>query len=247
MNKPYKFDETQAYGEFKPLPAGGYVCKIMGVEETVSKNGKDMLNISLDIAEGEFAGRFAEMYRTDTRPKEEKKWGCIAYQLVFDPTDGRSTNRGFKTFCTAAEESNAGFAITWGDRFASCFKGKYIGVIFRREEYLGNDNKPHWSTKPISFRSVETIRKGVEVPEDKPLPQNNAAQTYSGYPANGGMNVNINAADDPFMTPAQPQTIAQQKQTAPVTRNPSAVTNAPTAVDLSDFEEIPVNESDLPF
>ena len=45
MNKPNDFDNVQAFGEYTPLPAGGYVCRIMGVEETVSSNGKAMIII----------------------------------------------------------------------------------------------------------------------------------------------------------------------------------------------------------
>ena len=230
VNKPEDFDTVQGYGEFKPLPAGGYVCRIMGVEETVSQSGRDMLKISLDIAEGEFKGRFAEMYRSDTRP--DKKWGCIAYQLIYDPTDGKSTNRGFKSFCTAAEESNQGFVIQWGNNFAACFKNRTIGVVFRREQYIGNDALPHWSTKPLSFRDAKKIRKGdFQVPEDKPLP-NQPAPAYSGYPPAAGTAY----AADPFAPPQNIQPAAAQAQhTQPM--------NVPG---LGDFEEI-ISDGDLPF
>ena len=222
MNKPQDYDQTQAFGEYKPLPAGGYVCRIMAVEETTSQNGNDMLKISLDIAEGEFKNRFADMYRSDTR--QDKKWGCVAYQLVYDTNGG--TNRGFKSFCTAAEESNPGFTIQWGPAFGECFKNRLIGAIFGREEYIGNDSKAHWSTKPKFFRSADKIRKGdFEVPEDKPLPNQQSAANYSGYPAPA-------QTADPFAVPSQPVPAAQQKG-APVPG-------------LADFEEI-IPESDLPF
>jgi len=222
MDKPYGYDETQALGEYKALPAGGYVCRIMAVEETKSQSGNDMLKISLDIAEGEFRNRFADMYRSNTRP--DKKRGCVAYQLVYDTSGG--TNRGFKSFCTAAEESNPGFTIQWGPAFGKCFQNRLIGVIFGREEYIGNDGKAHWSTKPKFFRSAEKIRKGdFEVPEDKYLPNSQPAANYSGYPAAA-------QTADPFAVPPQPVPAAQQ-HTAP-------------APGLEDFTEI-IPDGDLPF
>ena len=218
MNRPNDYEKVQALGEYVELPAGGYVCRIMSVEETTSQSGRDMLKISLDIAEGDYKNRFAYMYRNDTR--EEKKWGCVSYQLVYDPFDGKSTNKGFKAFCTAAEESNPGFNIQWGNAFAGCFKNRLIGVIFRREEYLGTDGKLHWSTKPLSFRNVEKIRKGdFKIPEDK-HDTANQTPTYGGYPAPSGYS-------------------APTGYTAP----PAAKSPAPG---LDDFVEI-IPDSDLPF
>lgn len=166
MLKPRDYDNTTAYGEFTPLELGGHICVIKSVEETKSKSGKDMLIISLDTApQDKQPGYYTDMWRQDTR--EEKKWGCRVFQMVYDQ-DGR-TNRGFKTFCTAAERSNNGFQIQWGDGFAACFKNKLIGGVFGREEYIGSDGKSHWAIKCVQIRSVEAIQEGVEVPEDRRL------------------------------------------------------------------------------
>lgn len=100
MQKPNDYETTAIYGDFKALPSGGYVCRIMGVEETKSQRNNDMLKISLDIFEGEYKGYYADKYRSDTRM--DKKWGCVAFQLVYDTVNPNMTNRGFKTFCTAA-------------------------------------------------------------------------------------------------------------------------------------------------
>ncbi|MCM1523427.1 MAG: hypothetical protein NC120_03110 [Ruminococcus sp.] len=168
MNKPQDFDTVQSYSERIPLPAGGYVCRIMQVVETASRSGAEMINISLDISEGEYANYFTNAYRNDTR--QDKKWGCIAYQLTRDPVNQNTTNKGFKTFITAVCESNSGFVIPWGNNFGPGFKGKTVGVIFRRDEYLGADNKKHLYTKPFRFCSADTVRSGkFNIPEDKLL------------------------------------------------------------------------------
>ena len=181
MNKPQDYDTVQEYTGQTPLPPGGYVCRIMQVLETTAKSsGAPMLKIRLDIAEGEHKDCFAGLYRADTNP--DKKWKCVVNQLVYDPNNANTTNRGFKSFTTSAEKSNQGFVIQWGDRFGECFKNKLVGVVFRREQYVSDyDGSLQFSTKPAFFRSVEEIRKGVPIPADKLL--DGTTQPYSPQPA----------------------------------------------------------------
>lgn len=221
MNKPYDYDTTQAYTGQAPLPPGGYVCRVMQVLETTAKSsGAPMLKISLDIAEGEYKDRFAGLYRADT--SSDRKWKCVANQLVYDPNNTNSTNKGFKSFTTSVEKSNQGFVIQWGDRFAECFKNKLVGVVFRREQYVSDyDNSLQFSTKPAFFRSVEDIRNGVPVPADKLI--DGTTQPYSPQ---------ASPAPHPTQTASAPQ------QNAP----------APDVSfgDLSDFEEV-IGNVKLPF
>lgn len=174
MNKPNNWDNTTTYGDFEPLELGGHVCKIMKVEETKSRGGKDMIVISLDIAEGDQEGYYANQYRNDKR--DNKKWGCMVYQLVED-NEG-NTNRGFKTFIDAVAKSNIGFDPNkiWDDKFALYFKDKLIGGVFGREQYINRNGELKWSTKCMHFRDVDTVREGVAVPEDKYLPENKPQQ-----------------------------------------------------------------------
>lgn len=181
MEKPRDYDNVQGYGDYAKLPAGGYVCRIMSVEETVSKaKGSQMIVISLDIAEGEYKDFYAARYRNDNRPN--KKWGCMAYQLIYDTKKTNSTNPGFKTFNTSVEESNNGYMTQWGVNYAAALKGKLVGVLFGREEFVANDGSHRWNTKPMFFRSVDTIRSGkYETPKDKPL-YDNPASNYAPAP-----------------------------------------------------------------
>ena len=167
MKRPNNWENTQAYGDFEPLELGGHICKIMSVEEMTSRTGKEMIKISLDIAEGEQAGYYAEQYRNDNR--NPKKWGCIVYQLLED--NNGNTNRGFKTFVNAVEKSNPGFNLDtiWDNNFCNYFKNKLIGGVFGREQYENSKGKLNWLTKCVQFRDIETIRKGVPIPEDKYL------------------------------------------------------------------------------
>lgn len=189
MQKPNGYDNAPILGEYKPLPAGGYVCRIMQVEEGQSKSGNDMITISLDIYEGDFADYYALQYKNDKR--DNKKWGCRVFQTVLNSNG--FTNAGFKTFLTSVERSNPGFAVQWGERFCECLKGRLVGGLFGREEYENNSGALKWNTKCRSFRSVDTIRNGdYEIPEDKPL----APTSYGAPDADGFMNIPDSVDDE---------------------------------------------------
>jgi hypothetical protein len=168
MIKPNDFDQTQAYTGFTPLEAGGHICKIMNVEETKSKAGRDMIVIYLDTDKTDKQPNyFTEQYKNNQKP--DKKWpnNAIVRPLVLD-AEG-NTNRGFKTFISMVEQSNQGFKVQWGDNFAACFKNKLIGGVFAREEWLDNSGVSKFSVKHQHFVTVEQIKQGVDVPKDKLL------------------------------------------------------------------------------
>lgn len=182
MLKPLDYENVQANSNFTPLAPGGYVCRIMGVEEGVSRNGAPSFNVSLDIAEGQESNRFVTEYRNDTRP--DKKWGCVCRQLITAKDGG--TNPFFKGLITAIEESN-NMTVQWTDNqevFAAQFKGKLVGVIFGREEYEKNNGAKAWRTVAQLCMPVAKIRSGdFKVPEDKPLAQLPGEYRTPGYTA----------------------------------------------------------------
>lgn len=182
MEKPRNFDTTKATGEYSPLPAGGYICNIIGVEEVMSKTGKPMIKVALDIAFGDEKGRFMNEYQSDTR--QPKKWpnNAVVYQLVND-AEGNTHGR-FKQFTNCVEQSNDGFMIRWGSEFCQCFKGKLIGVLFGREQYESQkDGSLKWSTKPQFFKTVDEIRNNdFRVPEDRYLQNHSSAAPIPDMP-----------------------------------------------------------------
>ena len=132
MQKPNKYDETQAQGEFTPVNLGGHYMVIKKVEEMKSSTGKDMIKVCFDFDQNDSQpGYFTESFKNDIRP--DKKWSNQAtqYTLVYD-NEGYSS-KSFKTFCTCAEHSNNGFVINWGDNWGDQFKGKKIGGVFGEE------------------------------------------------------------------------------------------------------------------
>ena len=120
-------------GAFKGLPAGVYKCVVKQAVVKLSKKGQEMLVLSLDICEGEYANYFMDLFKKRheeaAQKGEQAKWPnqAIFYQL----TQGDFLPR-FKYLIDSLEESNPGFTFTGDER---ALVGKMIGCIFREEEY----------------------------------------------------------------------------------------------------------------
>ena len=48
------YDSVQVGGDFKTLPAGGYVCRILRAKQSVNSNGLPMVEAMIDIIDGEY-------------------------------------------------------------------------------------------------------------------------------------------------------------------------------------------------
>lgn len=180
FKKPKDYDSVKV-GEARILPAGGYVCKILKAEETESKTGKPMLKVFFDITDGEFRGYFKEMFQNWKESSDDPqsvKWPFTGTKWILFYNNEGKTNRDFKAFCTALEDS--GISVWKNDTFdVGALKDANVGIIFRREESEYH-NERKWRTVPFGFRSVKTIEDGsFKVPEDKPLPEPILTETDS--------------------------------------------------------------------
>ena len=170
FKKPSDYDSVKV-GEYRILPAGGYICRIIKAEETKSSTGKDMLKVAFDICDGEYTSYFMDQFNERKAAAEnpkEVKWPFSGTKWILFLNNEGKTNRDFKSFCTALEDS--GTEVWRDDTFdAKNLKDAQVGIIFRREEheYL---NVTSWRTVPFGFRSVKAIEDGTfNVPEDKPI------------------------------------------------------------------------------
>ena len=137
----------------EPLPAGGYVAKILNAKVEEYSWG-EVLVISFDIAEGEYKDFFSKQYKENTR--EDKKWkGKFrltvpqeSYQYFY------SQKRTFGNAIWAIEESNPSFRWAWDE---NALKGKMVGVLFRDREWE-IDGRTGMTTEACTFVSVDDIR-----------------------------------------------------------------------------------------
>ena len=164
-------------GEYPRLPAGGYICKIIGAKVEKSKKGNDMLVLALDIAEGDYKEfykkQFDERAKTASPDKPAKYPNNAVLRAVLQ---GENWINRFKGIITAIENSNEGFSWKSCNKDESKLKGLTVGAIFREEEYEKMDGSVGTSVKVYQLRSVAKIRNGeYTTPELKELPQKGEA------------------------------------------------------------------------
>lgn len=132
MNKPKNYDTVEAKqgGVFERMQAGGYVLKVINAIEGVSKNtNRPMLELLLDVAEGQFKDHYKQLC---------DKFGGIKYLRHFVMTDEEGA-ANLKGVLNAFELSNKTFIFNWDD--PKCLIGKKIGANLRDEEYMSKEKE----------------------------------------------------------------------------------------------------------
>lgn len=193
LGKTYKAAEATQGGEFKKLPAGGYICKIIDVEDVpMGKDPKkpdkgDYLRVYFDIADGEYKGYYSDDFgkkyptvHSYVRSYKEKALGM------------------FKGFLQAVDDSNGTDFVKAAEKGFSEKElvGKLIGLVLGYEEYESNFGEIRERIYVAANRSTQAIVEGdFKVPELKKLTANS---TKSGAPAPVDGFSGIDDSDIPF-------------------------------------------------
>ena len=170
MEKPQGYDEAQAFGEFEILPAGGYKCLIKKVVCEKTQAGKQYLKIGFDITEGEYKDFYQKKFDNDTRSPEERKWGGI-WTVFTEGYNPGTTNPKFKGLITSVEASNNGFKFNFNEQE---LVNKKVGLVFREEEFEGQDGQVHTSVKPFFAVSYDKT-EDAKIPKPKILAEKGEA------------------------------------------------------------------------
>lgn len=164
MEKPKGYDEAQAFGEFETLEAGGYKCIIKQVKCEKTQNGKEFLKIGFDIAEGKYKDFYRRKFDNDTRGPESKKWSGV-WTVFTEGYEPDTTNPKFKGLITAVEESNSNFKFNFDEQ---TLVDKKIGLVFREEEFEGQDGQVHPAVKPFFAVSYDKA-ENAKIPKPKKI------------------------------------------------------------------------------
>lgn len=161
MKQIENYETVQAStGEFARPTAGGYICKIIDVEDVpINEQGKgDYLRIEYDIADGEFKGYYKEQF---------DRWGGNWFASFIRSYKEKALGM-FKHFTSCIEQSNVGYEWDWNEKGLI---GKYVGLVLGEEEYqnAGGEIKVKLAVKQI--KTVEEIENGdYTIPAIKKLP-----------------------------------------------------------------------------
>ena len=150
----------------EPLPAGGYVCRILDVKLQNYTWG-DVIVLSLDVVEGQYKDFFRKDYQAQSG--EDKKWrGTLRLNIPKDDGSEKDawTKRTFENAMWAFEASNPGYHFDWDEQK---LKNLLVGVLYRNREWEMNGNRG-WTTESCAATSVDDVRSGsYKMPKDKPL------------------------------------------------------------------------------
>lgn len=173
MIRKYNGAKAERKTSREPIPAGGYVAKILNAE-VQNRSFGDMLVLSFDVCEGEMSGFFRRDYAANTN--EDKKWRGT-YRMNIPKDDGSQKDEWSKQTMNnaiwAIEGSNIGFTWDWNE---TALKGKLVGVLFRDKQWEYN-GKEGWTTECCALDSVENIRAGnFKTPKPKALQKEKTAE-----------------------------------------------------------------------
>lgn len=154
------YENVQAStGEFARPSAGGYICKIMDVEDVpMNEQGKgDYLRIEYDIADGDFKGYYKE---------QNDRWGGN-WNASFIRSYKEKALGMLKHFTNCIEQSNAGYEWDWNEMGLI---GKVVGLVLGEEEYKNNAGEIKTKLIVSQIKTVEEIKNGnFKVPAPKKL------------------------------------------------------------------------------
>lgn len=161
------YQPQESTGASRKLPAGGYVCRIMGAKmQNAKTSGLPMVVIQFDISEGEYNNFYHDKYANDIKFRPEATYQGIARIPAID--ENGNQRRGFNSFCGAVEKSNDIKLPTEDVAFLNALKDKFVGIIFGREEVEFSNGDVKMIAKPKFYRSTQAIENGeYTIPEDK--------------------------------------------------------------------------------
>lgn len=165
MKPSYNGFEAKKANNFAELPpVGAYVTEILNVE-FIDHNDKeknpfndphDKIALYLDITEGEYKGRFMEVWQS----QKERFGESATYKGMFrltPPIDGDEDwrKRSFESNLWCVQESNPGYAWDWDEKK---LKGKKVGINLRKRLYnYTNQNGEVETRDTVEIGKFETI------------------------------------------------------------------------------------------
>ena len=166
------YENVQAStGEFARPTAGGYICKIVDVEDVpMNEQGKgDYLRIEYDIADGDFKGYYKEQF---------DRWGGN-WNASFIRSYKEKALGMLKHFTNCVEQSNAGYEWDFNEKGLI---GKVVGLVLGEEEYKNNAGEIKTKLVVNQVKTVEDIKNGnFKIPAPKKLAVENSTNDFAGF------------------------------------------------------------------
>ena len=151
--------EIKKRSDFLALPpVGAYVAEIKQAR-IVKADGRqkyDSLEMMVDIIEGEYAGRYTELYNDQKERFDEAKYKGI-FRLSMPSDDSEDwIDRKFSNNLWCVQESNPGYE--W-DEDPKKLKGKKVGINVRKRLYSYNGQDKE-TVEIGQFETIADVKAG---------------------------------------------------------------------------------------
>ena len=165
--KQINLSNVQESTEYKTLPAGTYICKIVSA---VDYPTEEYLKVTYDIAKGEYAG-----YYNDIRERHPDWTNVGNYRKYYTA----KALPFFKRFCSAVSKSNQGYIFDGNiNADEHTLAGKLFGLVLGNEQYYSNSGEKKMRLIECGEFPISEIDK-QKVPAPKMLPADNESAQNS--------------------------------------------------------------------
>lgn len=168
MARKLNWDAVQASsdGDFQPLPAGGYVAKIV---DMVDVEEREYVELVYDIAEGEHAGYYDDDFGRQ-HPYTHHIFLSYRTDGALRMTKGRLQN---------IQKSNPGFDpfAAWDAGRFDMFRNRVLGINLQEEEYENRNGEVRTRLTVCQVVDVQLVRDGKVKPRAKKT-LNGGAKSY---------------------------------------------------------------------
>ena len=197
MKAKYQGYEAKKSGGFIDLPpVGAYIGEILNVKvEPNYDKSHDQLVLMLDITDGEYAGRYMDVYNDQKERFPDCKFKGILRITVPEEKDDEDKawiRRVFEGNLWAVEQSNDGYAWDWDEKK---LKGKKVGFSVRKRYYTYNGSDRE-TTEIARLESIQEVKDGKVKPM-KPR-DNRTSESAAGVDADTGMSDVTGSVEVPF-------------------------------------------------
>lgn len=191
----YKFNKEKGFNAGASLPVDGYVCKIVAapkylrydeasksfVEVKTFAEGQRTV-IPFDIVEGDQTDYFKKKYDSDDTAG--KKWkGTLILRHPTDQDQYDTNERRYNSFGASVMDSNPGYEFDLNRN--ETLKGKLLGIVFRRHEFVNDRGEVAWYAEAYSTYSIDDIRtRSFKIPKTytaKDAPSGTASGSSDGF------------------------------------------------------------------
>ena len=157
--------QSSSDGGFEPLPAGGYVAKILAMYDN---EPKEYVEVVFDIAEGEHAGYYSDDFG------KSHPYTHHYFMSYKDTALGMLKGR-----LEAIQKSNPGFDpfAAWDAGRLDMFVNRLVGINLQEEEYENRDGKVRTRLNVCQVVPAQDVRDGKVKVREKKLLNGKAAIT----------------------------------------------------------------------